>query len=86
MFVKENPDKKKKKKERGLTEISKSTKYLRNTTSREYHTCFLETNVKHIGSLPEKWIEMTSLLGNTKILHPDARANKLVNYFTTVNT
>ena len=44
--------------------------------------------MQHIGSLTAKWIEMSSLLGNIKILfkhHPDVRSNKLVNYFTAVN-
>ena len=41
--------------------------------------------MQHIGSLTEIWIEMASVLENTKILfetHPGVRANELVNYFT----
>ena len=41
--------------------------------------------MQHIGSLTEIWIEMASVLENTKILfetHPGVTANELVYYFT----
>ena len=83
MLVKENSDIKKK--ERDLSKISKSRNSLRYYTQQENTTNFHVNNMQHIGSLTEIWIEIASVLGNTKILfetHPGVRANELVNYFT----
>ena len=83
MFVKENSDTKKK--ERDLSKISKSRNSLRYYTHHWNTTNFHVNNMQHIGSLTEIWIEMASVLENTKILfetHPGVRANELVNYFT----
>ena len=64
MFLKENPERKKKRK--GFVKNIKKQESQKLHHAREYHTNFQGTNVQYVGSSTEKWIEMSSQLENTK--------------------